>query len=339
MISGAVMEAAEPGGLGNGHAEQGGGGGAGGSGMSASRRRAELRRRKLLLNSEERMNRILGYQRPAAADEDDVLSENRTPHESERLDPPIPSGVSRRISALSTDSVTRTSGSPSLQSSLGDLSVMHSSESQDSVTTEASKDSNSDLRHREEPAPGSGGGGGEHSSRRGLDRYLSRFDEAMKLRNQLMSEKSGQESGSSGEELDSFRLFRLVGCTVLAIAVRGFVCRYLVSSHRLNCESSAQERRWNDSTGDFSPSLKLSNTNGVAVISMHFVLLCFEGEKKMKTTVLTAALLLSGIPAEVISRSMDTYSKMGDVFTDLCVYFFTFIFCHQVLAAFGSQVP
>ncbi|XP_064422901.1 calcium signal-modulating cyclophilin ligand [Latimeria chalumnae] len=312
MISGAVMEAAEPGGLGNGHAEQGGGGGAGGSGMSASRRRAELRRRKLLLNSEERMNRILGYQRPAAADEDDVLSENRTPHESERLDPPIPSGVSRRISALSTDSVTRTSGSPSLQSSLGDLSVMHSSESQDSVTTEASKDSNSDLRHREEPAPGSGGGGGEHSSRRGLDRYLSRFDEAMKLRNQLMSEKSGQESGSSGEELDSFRLFRLVGCTVLAIAVRGFVCRYL---------------------SIFAPFLTLQ----VAYMgsSKYFP----KGEKKMKTTVLTAALLLSGIPAEVISRSMDTYSKMGDVFTDLCVYFFTFIFCHQVLAAFGSQVP
>uniref|UniRef100_H3AKA1 Calcium modulating ligand n=1 Tax=Latimeria chalumnae TaxID=7897 RepID=H3AKA1_LATCH len=307
------MEAAEPGGLGNGHAEQGGGGGAGGSGMSASRRRAELRRRKLLLNSEERMNRILGYQRPAAADEDDVLSENRTPHESERLDPPIPSGVSRRISALSTDSVTRTSGSPSLQSSLGDLSVMHSSESQDSVTTEASKDSNSDLRHREEPAPGSGGGGGEHSSRRGLDRYLSRFDEAMKLRNQLMSEKSGQESGSSGEELDSFRLFRLVGCTVLAIAVRGFVCRYL---HLFTSSSN----------------ITLLHCAGL------YSFACL-GEKKMKTTVLTAALLLSGIPAEVISRSMDTYSKMGDVFTDLCVYFFTFIFCHQVLAAFGSQVP
>lgn len=59
----------------------------------------------------------------------------------------------------------------------------------------------------------------------------------------------------------------------------------------------------------------------------------------MKTTVLTAALLLSGIPAEVISRSMDTYSKMGDVFTDLCVYFFTFIFCHELILVFGSEVP
>lgn len=64
-----------------------------------------------------------------------------------------------------------------------------------------------------------------------------------------------------------------------------------------------------------------------------------QGEKKVKTTVLTAALLLSGIPAEVINRSMDTYSKMGEVFTDLCVYFFTFIFCHEVLEYWGPEVP
>lgn len=64
-----------------------------------------------------------------------------------------------------------------------------------------------------------------------------------------------------------------------------------------------------------------------------------QGEKKIKTTVLTAALLLSGIPAEVINRSMDTYSKMGEVFTDLCVYFFTFIFCHELLDYWGSEVP
>ncbi|KAG5843284.1 hypothetical protein ANANG_G00149160 [Anguilla anguilla] len=31
------------------------------SGLSASRRRAEIRRRKLLMNSEDRMNRIVGY--------------------------------------------------------------------------------------------------------------------------------------------------------------------------------------------------------------------------------------------------------------------------------------
>ncbi|KAL4684167.1 hypothetical protein H8959_021861 [Pygathrix nigripes] len=64
-----------------------------------------------------------------------------------------------------------------------------------------------------------------------------------------------------------------------------------------------------------------------------------KSEKKIKTTVLTAALLLSGIPAEVINRSMDTYSKMGEVFTDLCVYFFTFIFCHELLDYWGSEVP
>lgn len=64
-----------------------------------------------------------------------------------------------------------------------------------------------------------------------------------------------------------------------------------------------------------------------------------KGEKKVKTTVLTAALLLSGIPAEVINRSMETYSKMGEVFTDLCVYFFTFIFCHELLDYWGSEVP
>uniref|UniRef100_A0A2K6F1R9 Calcium modulating ligand n=1 Tax=Propithecus coquereli TaxID=379532 RepID=A0A2K6F1R9_PROCO len=36
-----------------------------GSGLSASQRRAELRRRKLLMNSEQRINRIMGFHRPA----------------------------------------------------------------------------------------------------------------------------------------------------------------------------------------------------------------------------------------------------------------------------------
>lgn len=39
------------------------------SGLSASQRRAELRRRKLLMNSEERINRIMGFHRPAAKGE------------------------------------------------------------------------------------------------------------------------------------------------------------------------------------------------------------------------------------------------------------------------------
>lgn len=67
------------------------------------------------------------------------------------------------------------------------------------------------------------------------------------------------------------------------------------------------------------------------VITFHQV------EKKMQTTVLTAALLLSGIPAEVINRFMDTYRKMADVFADLCVYFFTFILSHEILLLLSSE--
>lgn len=69
------------------------------------------------------------------------------------------------------------------------------------------------------------------------------------------------------------------------------------------------------------------------------LLLFLQVEKKAQTTVLTAALLLSGIPAEVINRSMDTYRRMGDVFADLCVYFFTFILSHEILQLFGSETP
>lgn len=38
-----------------------------GSGLSASQRRAELRRRKLLMNSEQRINRIMGFHRPGSS--------------------------------------------------------------------------------------------------------------------------------------------------------------------------------------------------------------------------------------------------------------------------------
>ena len=54
---------------------------------------------------------------------------------------------------------------------------------------------------------------------------------------------------------------------------------------------------------------------------------------------LTAALLLSGIPSEVINRSMDTYRRMGDVFADLCTYFFTFILSNEILLLIGSETP
>lgn len=70
------------------------------------------------------------------------------------------------------------------------------------------------------------------SPRRGLQQYLSRFDEAMKLRSQLVSEEPRQQDGSGAEQLDAFRVFRLAGSVLLALAVRAFVCKYLVSVFR-----------------------------------------------------------------------------------------------------------
>ncbi|XP_016315809.1 calcium signal-modulating cyclophilin ligand-like isoform X1 [Sinocyclocheilus anshuiensis] len=148
------------------------------------------------------------------------------------------------------------------------------------------------------------------SPRRGLQKYLSRFDDAMKLRGQLSAEKPAQDSGGE-EELDSFCLFRLVCSVALAVFVRIFVCQYL---------------------SIFAPFLTLEL--GFMGLHKYFP----KVEKKSQTTMLTAALLLSGIPAEVISRSMDTYRKMSDVFSDLCVYFFSFITCHELLLLFGCDV-
>jgi hypothetical protein len=68
----------------------------------------------------------------------------------------------------------------------------------------------------------------QRGSHHGLEQYLSRFEEAMKLRKQLISEKPSQDDGSTTEEFDSFRIFRLVGCALLALGVRAFVCKYLV---------------------------------------------------------------------------------------------------------------
>ncbi|KFZ50661.1 Calcium signal-modulating cyclophilin ligand, partial [Podiceps cristatus] len=42
-----------------------------------------------------------------------------------------------------------------------------------------------------------------------------------------MNEKPVQENGNAVEQFESFRSFRLVGCALLAIAVRAFVCKYL----------------------------------------------------------------------------------------------------------------
>ncbi|NXN09297.1 CAMLG protein, partial [Indicator maculatus] len=275
------------------------------AGLSASQRRAELRRRKLLMNSEERINRIMGFHRPAAGKGDESHTDSKLQLEQEKSNSlPIPS-VSKRI--VLGDSVCPGAGPVEHAGSMLDL---RGEKDLFSKAPELGSERPGELRHR-----GRGDLPPETAPRppsHGLEQYLSRFDEALKLRNQLMHEKPSQENGNAAEEFDSFRVFRLVGCALLAIAVRAFVCKYL---------------------SIFAPFLTLQLA--YMGLSKYFP----KCEKKVKTTVLTAALLLSGIPAEVISRSMDTYSKMGDVFTDLCVYFFTFIFCHELVLVFGSQAP
>ncbi|NWV45555.1 CAMLG protein, partial [Daphoenositta chrysoptera] len=275
------------------------------AGLSASQRRAELRRRKLLMNSEERINRIMGFHRPAAGKDDESHTESKLQHEQDKSNSlPIPS-VSKRV--VLGDSVCNVTGS---SDHAGSMAELRGDKDLFGKGPELGTEGTGELRHRHraelpsEAAP--------RPARHGLEQYLSRFDEALKLRNQLMSEKQSQENGNTAEEFDSFRIFRLVGCALLAIAVRAFVCKYL---------------------SIFAPFLTLQLA--YMGLSKYFP----KCEKKVKTTVLTAALLLSGIPAEVISRSMDTYSKMGDVFTDLCVYFFTFIFCHELTLVFGSEAP
>ncbi|XP_021094373.1 calcium signal-modulating cyclophilin ligand isoform X1 [Heterocephalus glaber] len=255
-----------------------------GSGLSASQRRAELRRRKLLMNSEQRINRIMGFHRPGSGAEEE--SQAKTKQDSDKLNSLSVPSDSKRV--VLGDSVSTGTTDPQ-----GDVAEVKGTQLGDKLDCfmkppECSTDVNLELRQRNRGDLTADTV--QRGSHHGLEQYLSRFEEAMKLRKQLISEKPHREDGSTTEEFDSFRIFRLVGCALLALGVRAFVCKYL-------------------------------------------------GEKKIKTTVLTAALLLSGIPAEVINRSMDTYSKMGEVFTDLCVYFFTFIFCHELLDYWGSEVP
>uniref|UniRef100_A0A8D0N9Q5 Guided entry of tail-anchored proteins factor n=1 Tax=Sus scrofa TaxID=9823 RepID=A0A8D0N9Q5_PIG len=256
-----------------------------GSGLSASQRRAELRRRKLLMNSEQRINRIMGFHRPGSSAEEESQTKLKQ-QDSDKLNALTIPSVSKRVvlgDSVSTGTADPQSGVTEVKGTqLGDTldSFMKPPECSNDVSLELRQRNRGDLTADT----------AQRGSRHGLEQYLSRFEEAMKLRKQLISEKPNQEDGNTTEEFDSFRIFRLVGCALLAFGVRAFVCKYL-------------------------------------------------SEKKIKTTVLTAALLLSGIPAEVINRSMDTYSKMGEVFTDLCVYFFTFIFCHELLDYWGSEVP
>ncbi|XP_053422974.1 guided entry of tail-anchored proteins factor CAMLG isoform X1 [Nycticebus coucang] len=277
-----------------------------GSGLSASQRRAELRRRKLLMNSEQRINRIMGFHRPAGAEEESQTKSKQ--QDSDKLNSLSIPSVSKRV--VLGDSVS--TGTTDQQGGVAEVKGTQLGDKLDTLikSSECSNDVNLELRQRNRGDLTTDTV--QRSSRHGLEQYLSRFEEAMKLRKQLISEKPSQEDGSSTEEFDSFRIFRLVGCALLALGVRAFVCKYL---------------------SIFAPFLTLQ----LAYMGLYKYFP--KGEKKVKTTVLTAALLLSGIPAEVINRSMDTYSKMGEVFTDLCVYFFTFIFCHELLNYWGSEVP
>ncbi|XP_061926716.1 calcium signal-modulating cyclophilin ligand [Entelurus aequoreus] len=263
------------------------------SSMSAAQRRAETRRRKLLVNSEDRMNRIVGFSK----NESENKGSPRRPAEPRfhlDLDRTEPWSPSQRPSPFLSES-----GSPPdrRDSPLPDVG-------------DKLEDNTRGVRQRPKGDLASADPGG--SPRRGLQQYLSRFDDAMKLRGQLASEKPVQDAESDCEELDPFRVFRLVCSVLLAVFVRVFVCKYL---------------------SIFAPFLTLE------LAFMGLFKYFPKVEKKSQSSVLSAALLLSGIPGEVIKRSMDTYRRMGDVFADLCVYFFTFILSHQVLLLAGSETP
>ncbi|KAL4631199.1 calcium signal-modulating cyclophilin ligand [Arapaima gigas] len=277
--------------------------------ISASKRRAEIRRRKLLMNSEDRMNRIMGFS--GGNKEDGDASKGHALEPRLHIDLDRTDAWSTGISSKRLPQFPSDGGGSSIRLSEGlEMKGALPTEKQDVQGGGMEDEGPLELRQRprgELPADGI-----SRSPRQGLQQYLSRLDEAMKLRDHLSSEKPTQENTSGPEELEAFRLFRLVGCVVLAIIVRVFVCKYL---------------------SIFAPFLT------VQLAYMGLYKYFPKSEKKTKTTVLTAALLLSGIPAEVINRSMDTYRRMGDVFTDLCVYFFTFIVCHELLVLFGSETP
>lgn len=274
--------------------------------LSAAQRRAEIRRRKLLMNSEDRMNRIVGYAKNESENNAGSLRHPTEPRFHLDLD---------RTEPWSSSSSQRPSPFLPEASGLGSRSHGATPERRGSPLRDCSEPPGGSLeddiggirqRPRGERASDDG------SPRRGLQKYLSRFDDAMKLRGQLANEKPAQDGGSEAEEFDPFRIFRLIGSVLLAIFVRVFVCKFL---------------------SIFAPFLTLELA--YMGLSKYFP----KVEKKAQTTVLTAALLLSGIPAEVINRSMDTYRRMGDVFADLCVYFFTFILSHEILLLIGSETP
>ncbi|KAK3555319.1 hypothetical protein QTP86_014907 [Hemibagrus guttatus] len=259
-------------------------------GVSAAQRRAEIRRKKLLMNSEQRMNRIVGFNKNDGENtEAQRVTEPRFHLDLDRNECFTPSVSTKRVS-------------PFVSEARSEVSVLDERREEEGEETERGVR----LRPRGETSSEER----SRSPRRGLNTYLSRFDDAIKLRGQLTNEKASQESGADADEFDSFRLFRLFGSVVLAVCVRLFVCHYL---------------------SIFAPFLTLE----LAYMGLYKYFP--KVDRKMKTTVLSAALLLSGIPAEVISRSAETYRTMGDVFSDLCVYFFTFITFHEIITAFSSQ--
>lgn len=276
--------------------------------LSAAQRRAEIRRRKLLMNSEDRMNRIVGF----AKNESENNGASRRPTE-----PRFHLDLDRTEPWSSSSSSPRASPFLPEASGLGNRSHSATPERRGSPLPDCGEPHGGSLEDdiggvRQRPRGERASDDISGSPRRGLQKYLSRFDDAMKLRGQLANEKPAQDGGSDAEEFDPFRIFRLLGSILLAVFVRVFVCKYL---------------------SIFAPFLTLELA--YMGLSKYFP----KVEKKTQTTVLTAALLLSGIPAEVINRSMDTYRRMGDVFADLCVYFFTFILSHEILVLFGSETP
>lgn len=276
------------------------------SSLSAAQRRAELRRRKLLMNSEDRMNRIVGNVKSESDSNAGACRRPTEPHFHLELNKSEPLSSTQRPSPYYPDVSLHGSRSHSATperrgSPLPSLGEHLSGSLEDDI---------GGLRQRPRGERRSDDHSG--SPRPGLQKYLSRFDDAMKLRGQLANEKPAQDGGSDVEDFDAFRIFRIIGSILLAVFVRLFVCKYL---------------------SIFAPFLTLEL--GYMGLSKYFP----KVEKKAQTTVLTAALLLSGIPAEVINRSMDTYRRMGDVFADLCVYFFTFIISHEILQLFGSETP
>lgn len=278
--------------------------------LSAAQRRAEVRRRKLLMNSEDRMNRIVGYTKIESESAPRRPAEPRFHLDLDRTEPWPASAPSSspRPSPFTQENTRSRSSTPERRGS----PVPDPGDPAGGGLEDDMRGAAAGARPRprgERPSEDPGG-----SPRVGLQKYLSRFDDAMKLRGQLAvaNEKSAEDGDSEPEEFDAFRLFRLIGSLLLAVFVRVSVCKYL---------------------SIFAPFLTLE----LAYMGLYKYFP--KVERKPQTTVLTAALLLSGIPTQVINRSMDTYRRMGDVFADLCLYFFTFVLSHEILLIVGSETP